>query len=242
MPGRCGASFPDKGAFIHSAHLTAPAALVSKNPFSAKPAGRRRRITESMLLLPSFTALLLTLPPWEAPAAGTQGALLPYFPWPSSSAGPRDRGHPPVRPWPVVAIPAPRSPGLTTAGTIRPATPRPPMQPLPRVPMEVMEPVPRPTSPLGRRAGAVGSFAADSMAPASFSLSGDLFFVAHPWFGIIVIQSPGFVVGSGYLITLPWNPPGLPCPVTASEPGAVLLKEPVFTIGQPGFVSWISNF
>jgi hypothetical protein len=76
MPGRCGASFPDKEAFIHSAHLTAPAALVSKNPFSAKPAGRRRRITESMLLLPSFTALLLTLPPWKAPAAGTHGPVL----------------------------------------------------------------------------------------------------------------------------------------------------------------------
>ncbi|MES2468131.1 MAG: hypothetical protein V4675_12565 [Verrucomicrobiota bacterium] len=194
-----------------------------------------------MLLLPSFTALLLTLPLWEAPAAGTHGALLPYFPLPCLSAGLRDRGIPPVRPFPVADVVVPRNPGRATSGTTRPATPLPPVQPLPRVPMELMEPVPRPTSPLGRRAGAVGSFAADSMAPASFSLGGDLFFVAHPWFGIIFIQSPGFVVEPGQLITLPWNPPGLSCPVTASGPGAILLDEPVFTIGQPGFVSWIIN-
>lgn len=192
-----------------------------------------------MLLLPSFTALLLTLPPWEAPAAGTHGALLPYFPLPSWSAGLRDRGIPPAQPFPVADVAGPPNPGRATPGTTRPATPLPPM---PRVPMEVMEPVPRPTSPLGRRAGAVGSFAADSMAPASFSLGGDLFFVTHPWFGIIFIQSPGFVVEPGQLIALPWHPPGLSCPVTASWPGGILLEEPVFTIGQPGFVSWIINF
>lgn len=195
-----------------------------------------------MLLLPSFTALLLTLPPWEARAAWSHGALLPYFPRPSWSEGTLDGGIPPVRPFPVADAAAPRNPGLTTPGTIHPATPRPPAQPLPLVPMEAMEPVPRPTSPLGRRAGAVGSFSADAVAPASFSLGGDLFFVAHPWFGIIFIQSPGFVVEPGQLIALPWHPPGLSCPVTASEPGAILWDEPVFTIGQPGFVSWIINF
>ena len=193
-----------------------------------------------MLLLPSFTALLLTLPPWEAPAAGTHGALLPYFPLPAWSAGLRDRGNPPVRPFPAAAVPASRNPGLTTPGTTRPAAPVPPV---PRVPMEVVEPVPRPTSPLGRRTGALGSFAADSMSGASsFSLGGDLFFMNHPWFGIIFIQSPGFVVEPGQFIALPWNPPGLSYPVTASEPGAIFLEEPVFTIGQPGFVSWIINF
>ena len=68
-------------------------------------------------------ALLLTLPPWEAPAAGIQGALLPYFPRPSWSAGTLDGGIPPVRPFPVADAAAPRSPGRATPGTTRPATP-----------------------------------------------------------------------------------------------------------------------
>jgi len=190
-----------------------------------------------MLLLPSFTALLLTLPPLEAPAAGTHGALLlPYFPRPMWSAGTLGGGIPPVRPFPVPDVAVPRNPGRATPG---PATP---LAPVPRVPMEVTETVPRPTSPLGRRTGVVGSFAADAVAPASFSLGGDLFFVAHPWFGIIFIQSPGFVVEPGQLIALPWHPPELSYLVTVSEPGVILLEEPVFSIGQPGFVSWISNF
>ncbi len=192
-----------------------------------------------MLLLSSFTALLLTLPPLDAPAAWSHGAVLPYFPPLSWSAGTVDGGIPPVRPFPVADAPVPRNPGRATPGTTRPA---PPLAPVPRLPMEITAPVPRPTSPLGRRAGVVGSFSADSVAPASFSPGGDLFFVAHPWFGIIFIQSPGFVVEPGQLIALPWHPPGLSYPVTASEPGAILLEEPVFTIGQPGFVSWIINF
>lgn len=196
-----------------------------------------------MLLLPSFTALLLTLPPLDAPAAWTHEALRPYFPLPSWSEGTLDGGIPPVRPFPVAAVPAvpaPRNPDTPAPGATRPA---PLVQPMARVPTEMTEPLPRPASPLGRRTGAMGSFAADSMAGASsFSLNGDLYLVTHPWFGIIYIQSPGFVVEPGQFIALPWNPPGLPYPVTAAEPGAILLDERVFTIGQPGFVSWIINF
>lgn len=203
-----------------------------------------------MLLIPSLTALFLTLHPaglrtlwWPSPCTPEHVEVrhmadVPFAGGLTSLGGPNLH---PVKPQSHYNRRANLSAGSAnpSGSTISPPllTSAPPGPPL--VPESVAwEPSNRPAAPFG-----LISCDTFELSSASVERSSAITLnLVHPWLGIIYISSPGFISGPRWITGHPYVLTILPRPITPSEPGFDLSQGRFFaSIQQPGYVTWMTH-